>query len=239
MKKLAALLAVFAIVGLTSLALAQPGELGFNLNTTIVYGPTPDEDCADAMLAQNDDGTFENGYCWQYAGVVPPDYGSWAECYTNNYICSVEAGFTQTGGFVGQTIDVYVWADDGGIPGNVICVETDVLITTPAFWPSISMHLVDVNCCADGAHFVGYWPNWPDLACAFYIGSDEDGFALGCPLTKVPAGSGYGTGWVPVTVVATFANCQDLALREWYLDECPGGETPTQETTWGSIKNLY
>lgn len=237
MKKLAALLAVFALVGLASLALAQPAELGFNLNTNIVYGPTPDEDCTDAMLDQNDDGTFENGYCWQYGGIVAPDYGSFAECYNNIYVCSVEAGFTQVGNFIGQTIDVYVWEDAGGIPGNVLCQVAGVTISSPAFWPSISMHLIDVNCCANGAHFVGYWANWPDQPCGFYVGADEDGFGLGCPLTKVPAGSGYGTGWVPVTVA--FPNCLDIALREWYLDVCGGEPTPTQDATWGSIKNLY
>ncbi|MBU1702732.1 MAG: hypothetical protein KJ970_06205 [Candidatus Eisenbacteria bacterium] len=237
MKKLAALLVVFALVGLTSLALAQPAELGFNINTTIVYGPTPDEDCADAVLAQNDDGTFENGYCWQYGGVVAPDYGSFAECYNNIYVCSLEIGFTQTGYFAGQLIDAYVWADDGGIPGNVVCSVIGHLISAPAFWPVISMHLIDINCCVEGAHFAGYWSNWPGQHCAFYVGADEDGFGLGCPLTKVPAGSAYGTGWVPVTVA--FPNCLDIAIREWYLDECGTNPTPTVETTWGSIKNLY
>ena len=237
MKKLAALLAVFALVGMATLAIAQPAELGFNLNTTIIYGPTPDEDCSNALLDQVDDGTFENGYCWQYGGIVPPDYGSFAECYDNAYVCSMEAGFTQIGGFINQTLDAYVWADDAGLPGNVICVVTGVLIDAPAFWPSISMHLIDINCCADGPHFIGYWGNWPELACAYYVAADEDGFGIGCPVSKYSSTSGYGTGWMSVALA--FPNCMDLGLREYYLDECGTEPTPTQDTTWGSIKNLY
>ena len=32
-------------------------------------------------LIHNHDGTFENGVIWQNAGVAPPDYGAFAECF--------------------------------------------------------------------------------------------------------------------------------------------------------------
>jgi hypothetical protein len=237
MKNLAVVIAVLA---LATAAYAEPVELGFSLNTEIVEGPTPDQpSCDGGMEAMQDDGTFENGYAWQYGGVVPPDYGSWAECYDNVFVCDIKYGFTQTGSYVGGPMDAYVWDDAGGIPGNVLCSVIGLDPGAPAFWPSISFHIVTVNCCPDGLHYVGFWGNWPGVGSQWYIASDEDGFGNGCPLTKFAPGIGYPTGWGPVTLVPTFSGCQDLGIREYYLDTCDGEPTATEEATWGSIKALY
>ena len=236
MKKVAAILAVFALAALPAMAsAANQAALGFSRNTTIIQAPTPDSQC---NLDQQDDGTFENGYAWQYGGVVAPDYGSWAECYGNAYVCTINYFLTQIGYYIGQTLDAYVWEDAGGNPGNVICTVGGIDPGAPGFWPSITEHVVDVNCCANGSHFVGYWPNWPGEAAGWFTASDEDGFGNGCPRMKVAPGIGYPTGWQHPNIVPTFAGCQDLGIRETALADC-GGPTATEQTTWGQIKALY
>jgi hypothetical protein len=208
-----------------SRVLGAPAEAtGYNENTTVIEVPGPEGgvDCANAPLFQQDDGTFENGYAWSNQGVVAPDYGAWAECYDNRFVCEGHFILTQTGGQAGQTMDVYVWDDDGtGNPGNVICAVTDVDPGPIALWPSLSAHKVALNCCTPGPHFIGWWGNWPGQTNAWFIASDENGLGLGCPRTNVAPGIGYPTGWQHPNVVPTFALCQDLGLREWALPDCP------------------
>ena len=242
MKKLAAIFAVLALVGATVVASAadNAAQTGFSRNTTVIEGPSPDQDCGAAILAVQDDGSFENGYAWQAGGSVPPDYGAWAECYSNAFVCSIEYYFTQIGYQAGQTIDAYVWADAGGNPGTVLCVLTGVAVSPVAFWPSASIHSSGaINCCPNGSHFVGFWGNWPGQTAGWFICSDEDGFGLGCPRMNVAPGIGYPTGWNHPLVVPTFSGCQDLFIHEWYLTECDGEPTATETKTWGQIKTLY
>jgi hypothetical protein len=236
MKKIAAILAVFALAALPALVSAAENSvaLGFSRNTTIISAPTPDSECA---LAQQDDGTFENGYAWAYAGVAEPDYGSWAECYDNAFVCTVNLFLTDVGYYMGQSCDVYVWEDAGGNPGNVLFVLNGFVPGQPAFWPDISEHVADVNFCANGPHFVGFWPNWPGQLLGWFIASDENGLGMGCPRTKIAPGIGYPTGWQHPNVVSTFGACLDLGIRETYLTSCE--PTATEETTWGKIKALY
>jgi hypothetical protein len=236
MKKLAAIVAVFALVGVTVSANAADiyGETGFSRNTTIVGGPYPDQ---DEMLMCNDDGGFENGYCWQYGGCVEPYYGAWAEQYFDKWvIVALHLGLTQAGGDIGQTLDAYVWEDDGGDnPGNVLYMEADIDPGPIAFWPSISMHKIYfINPPWVFVHWwVGWWGNWPGVGCGWYVAADEDGFG-GYPRTNIAPGIGYPTGWQHPNVVPTFGGCQALGICVWVIPS-----TATETTTWGQIKALY
>ncbi|MBD3334368.1 MAG: hypothetical protein GF355_02530, partial [Candidatus Eisenbacteria bacterium] len=192
-----------------ALGIAVPGvlanenaeELGYREDTQIIHGPD-EEFCPGATLTQNDDGSFENGYAWSSAGVVEPDYGSWAECFDADYVCGVQLLFSQVGYYAGQDIDVYVWdvlvdgdPPPGPDPGNVICVLPGVVPDPPAFWPDVSAHDFQVCCLTEGPHFVGFWPNWPGTVNGWFIASDENGAGAGCPRTKFAPGLGYPTGW--------------------------------------------
>lgn len=237
------LAACMLLLPLTAQAQDHATSLGFRQDTRIVEDDG--EFCPGAELLSPDDGDFENGYCWRTGGVVPPDYGSFAECHDSQFVCGVQFLFTQTGYYIGQTMDVYVWGfDDGGDPppgpdpGNVICVVRDVSPGPIAYWPSASTHNVQVCCETDGFHFAGYWGNWPGHSCGWFIASDEDGPGGGCPRTKIAPGIGYDTGWQPLSAVPTFAGCRGMAIREFAgLGDCQ--PTPAGETTWGRIKSLY
>lgn len=244
MKLTALLISMMGLVLAPLGASAEPESLGYNDQTEIVPNPGDQDFCPGTVFLQNDDGTFENAYAWRFGGVVPPDYGSWAECYDADFVCGVEFMLTQTGYYIGQDMDVYVWESDpdgspppGPDPGNVICVISGVLPGPVAIWPEISTHEIQVCCVAGGEHFVGYWPNWPGSFAGWYIASDENGPGLGCPRMKVAPGIGYPTGWHHPSLSPVF-DCKDLGIREYSgLGDCE--PTAKQSTTWGRIKSLY
>jgi hypothetical protein len=234
MKTLAALVAILAMAGATYAADEPYGMTGYSENTTIIEPPGTDDE--DAFLIIVWDGSAENGYCWQFAGVVEPDYGAWAECYEGKYVIQQwHFYFTQTGYYIGQMADFTLWDDGGGVPGNVI----QIVRTPPGpipFWPDVGAVKIPLNppIWIDFTWYVGYWPLWPGEGCGWFTASDEDGFA-GCRLTKIAPGIGYPTGWQDCTIVGTFAGCQSLGLGIW-VKESP---TPLKESTWGQIKALF
>jgi len=236
MKKLVTLVALAAITaGAANAANYSKIYDGTDPVDTNLILPTDGTGCG--TLSMNSDGGYENGYAWQYGGIVAPTYGAFAECYgTTGYqsVCSAVFDLTQVGNQSGQQMDIYVWDDGGGVPGNVICGPTRVTPGTIAFWPSLSRHVFDLsNCCYDGALWVGYWANWPGALSGWYIGADLDGFG-GCPLTNIAPGIGFPTGWTNTSQI--WGPTQALGIG-CELAAC--GPVATEEKTWGAIKNLY
>ncbi|MEZ4648234.1 MAG: hypothetical protein R3E97_05495 [Candidatus Eisenbacteria bacterium] len=182
----------------------------------------------------NADGTYENGYAWQYGGVEPPMYGAFSEWYSaaSLKVCAVVLDLTTTGE-PAATMDLYVWGNDHGYPGVVLGLRTGVDPGAIAFWPSVSRHSFAIYAdCAD-EHFVGYWGNWPGSYPSWYVGADLDGFG-GCPLTNIAPGIGYPTGWQNVSVV--WGPTQAIGIGAEF-EEC--GTIPVQESSWGKVKALF
>lgn len=235
-------------------------SLGFRRDTEIVEAPQPDAFCPATNLRRNDDNSFENGYLWDFYGVWPPDYGSWAECFDADFVCAVQFFFTQLGTHTDETMDVYVWESDavgnpapGPDPGNVIVMIPDVFPGEIAVWPEISAHNVQVCAPAGGEHFVGFWGDWPgNPVDIWFIAADEDGPG-GCPRTKVSnqLDPKYWPepGWHHPNVVAPFEDCKALGIREYAgPGECATSSVPDDDmdgaaarkpSTWGAIKALY
>jgi hypothetical protein len=234
MKTLTALVVVLAMAGATYAADEPSGSTGYSENTIIIEAPGTDDD--DDELLSKWDGSAENAYCWQFAGVDEPDYGAWAECYEGR--CAVHQWhfyFTQTGYYIGQSADFTLWDDGGGIPGNVI----QIVRTPPGpipFWPDVGAIKIPLEPpeYVDFTWYVGFWPVWPGEGCGWFVAADEDGFP-GCRLTKIAPGIGYETGWVDCTVVGPFVECQSLGICVWIKEE----PTPSKESTWGQIKTLF
>jgi hypothetical protein len=227
-------------------AQAPASALGYSRNTEILPRADGSQDpCPGTEILQQDDGNLENAYAWEGAGVQAPEYGAWAECFTADYVCAVELLLTQTGGYQGQTLDLYLWEKvapgktiPGPQPGNVICFIPDVHPGAVAMWPQISSVVVRVCCPTGGEHFAGFWPQWPGESAGFYLAADETPPGHGCPRTKIAPGLGYPSGWNHPTAVPVFSACTDVGIREW---AGPGdcAPTPVHETTWGRIKSLY
>jgi hypothetical protein len=112
MKKLAILFALLGVVGAANAAVLTHGSVGLGHGVQI---PSKDSAPCNAALMLNYDGSAENGFCWQYGGVVPPMYGAFAECY--NYtggVCGIQLNLTSIGN-PSQAATLFVWGDAGGV----------------------------------------------------------------------------------------------------------------------------
>ncbi len=205
------------------------------IGTGTLQGTTSGLGCG--TLNMNSDGTYENGYAWQYAGIAAPTYGAFAECFSGDWsvnVCSAVFDFTQVGSQAGQQMDVYVWNDDGGCPGTVVCGPMRVTPGTIAFWPAISRHVFDLGwCCVEGNFWVGFWGVWPNALSPWYVGADLDGFG-GCPLTNIAPGIGYPTGWVNTSMV--WGPTQALGIG---CETSSCGAIAIKKMSWGRVKSLY
>jgi len=191
-----------------------------------------ESDTRCGTLLWNADQTFEAACGWEYEGVVPPYYGAFAESYHGEWdVCAAVFGFTRSYDPMGEVMDVYVWEDAGGIPGNILCLVADIDPGPVAEWPYVSYHRVKMTaCCTGNDWWVGYWGNWPGEQSWWYIASDEDGQG-GTPKTNIAPGLGYPTGWQDNDV--PFGPTNALAIG---AEVIPCGSTPTGDTTWGRIK---
>lgn len=183
------------------------------------------------VLSMNANGSYEASYSWNYDGVVAPTYGAFAECYAGSgAVCGVVFDFTQIGNQTGQRMDVFIWDDGGGCPGNVMCVRVNANPGAVAYWPEVSRHRTDLDgCCVDGGFWAGFWGAWPGAEAGWMVAADLDGFG-GCPSTNVAPGQGLPTGW------NTLAGVEALGIGVEMTD-CGG--TPTRRVTWGNVKALF
>ncbi|MCA9758600.1 MAG: hypothetical protein KDA27_22580 [Candidatus Eisenbacteria bacterium] len=189
--------------------------------------------CGDFLL--NSDGTYENGYTWSYGGVVAPYYGAFVECYEGPVrVCSVVADLTSLPQGDPYPVDVYVFDDNGGVPGTVIASSLGNDTGGIAVWPDISRHTFSLETeCIEGKFYVGVWWDASSGADRNFIAADVDGFGGGCPLTNIAPGIGYPTGWQNVSVAWGPTAALGIGTE---ANPCP---TPTTVTTWGKIKSLF
>ncbi len=206
---------------------------------TLLSDPATDR-CGSLLM--NGDQSYEDGIAWREDALQPPYSGSFAECYSGpGEICAVVLDLTTTPEVPEPPpdvlLDVLVWEDGGGNPGNVMCLVTGVDPWPVAVWPQVSRHEVEMSpaCCAGPSWWVGYWSDWPyDPSPVFwYVGVDEDG-PEGCPRTLVRPGLGWPSGWQDVNVVFGQASALGIGARVR-----PCSATPVFPGSWGRIKGLY
>lgn len=187
--------------------------------------------CGELYL--NADGEYHAAFGWQYGGVQEPFYGAFAECYSGDVeVCAVVLDFTDTHDPGSARLDAYVWSDDAGRPGNVMCVVIGVDPGPIAWWPYVSRHRIELDpgCCVSGSWWVGYWPDWPGQGARWYTTADmsEPG---GCPLTNIAPGVGYPTGWQNVSIVWGPHTALGIGA-----EVVPCGATAVRRSTWGAVK---
>lgn len=230
MKILTVLFGILCVV-----AVARAGNyasLGYREDTIIEMGR--DYCSAPYGLIYNHDFSFENCYCWQMEGILPPYYGAFGESYATGDLgveCVV-LWLTQTGDYQGQPLDVYMW--EGGIsgpPSRVLCVVPGVTDLAIGYWPTCTMNEIWLWCGAP-EYTLGYWADFSGENCAFYLCADENGFG-GYPWTCVAPGMGFPTGWQPANVV--WPHCVSLGIGA----TLNGGGSPVESQTWGTIKALF
>lgn len=191
-----------------------------------------DEACGEFLI--HTDESYEMGYAWQYGGTAAPFFGSFAECFEGNAtICNVVLDLTATN-FTSYRVDLYVWDTHGDCPGNVICVRPSVSPGAVAFWPAFSRHRLELpQCCVSGRWWVGYWGDWPNGGCDYFVGADLDGPG-GCPKNCIAPGIGFPSGWQNVSLA--WGPTQSIGIG---ADVLPCEPTPIRESSWGRIKSLF
>jgi len=202
--------------------------------------PAEGGDSTCGALLFTADGIFEGGWAWQYAGIALPYSGAFAECYFDPAeVCAAVFHFTQAGYQSGQRMDVYLWDDQGGVPGAVRCILPGVDPGPINYWPTTSRHVVELpgGCCVDSAWWIGFWGDWPGEVAGWFIAADLNGGPWprnGCPYTNIAPGVGYPTGWTNVETV--WGPTMALGIGAEVVACEP---TPVERTSWGVIKALY
>ncbi|MCC7143737.1 MAG: hypothetical protein IT349_16680 [Candidatus Eisenbacteria bacterium] len=169
-----------------------------------LLGGAPDRAAGNCgTLLARADGTYENGGAVRTDAVQQPYYGAWAECYEGAYeVCQAVFDFTQTGTQAGQRMDVYLWEDLDGCPGQVLCLRANVDPGPVALWPSVSRHTIDLEgCCTPDRWWIGYWPNWPGENYGWFTTFDLNPASAGCPKICLAPGIFGPDGWQDVNVV--------------------------------------
>ena len=211
-------------------ARAEVHSLGYSEETRIL--PHLGEDCTGVLIHSHDD-SFETAVAWSGAAVQPPYFGAFAESYDLGQV-NIECGafwLTQTGGFVDDTADIYIWS--GGItgePGGVLWMLSDHLFAPPAVWPNLSQHNVEIGHCIDGEFTIGLRPNH-GAAAIIFTGMDRDTDSN--PWTCIAPGIGYPEGWQHPSVV--FGHPQVTMGIGVHAT----GFTRVQSSTWGAVKALF
>lgn len=225
----------FLVPGLAVADGEVAGETGPGIGFLI--GNTEGTDCGSLVF--HTDSSYENGYAWRYGGVQPPDYGAFAECIDGPAkLCSVVADLTRINDLGLRPVDVFVYGDDGGIPGAVLASYPGNDPGPIGFWPSVTRHVfpVTVECLGvDAPIYVAVYDSEASFGISsYFVGADLDGPGGGCTLTKIAPGIGYPTGWQNVSIV--WGPTQALGLG---AEIVPCDPVPVLETSWGRIKTLY
>jgi hypothetical protein len=235
MRRLALLLAVLALSAIAAHA-TNPVSLGYSDQVTVVNTGGNDA-CFAGVLYANHDGSFENGYAWQYGGCVAPYYGAFGESFDLDYgnVCCVALWVsTLPGYFFGQSCDAYVW--DGGIggaPGAVLGMVPGNVLSSVPNWPTCAENDITMAVGVAGPFTVGFWGNWPGALCGYFCAADLNGFG-GYPWTNIAPGIGYPTGWNDPSIVWGATQSMGIGV---YWGDCY--TSPVESRTWGSIKALF
>ena len=202
--------------------------------------------CLVGEPVRADDGTFENAYCWAYAGVAEPYYGAMGEGYdlgSGTVECAILMLTTLPGYYQGQSLDVYIWS--GGIddtPGEVLSVSSGIVVGNIPVWPNVGRNETQIGVDVEGAFTVGFWPNWPGQEHGFYCAADLNGVKQH-PWTCVSPESGPPSGWQDPSVIwgetASMGLGVKFSPRSASIDEAEDGPAPPPAPTWGAVKALF
>ncbi|MFN8548740.1 MAG: hypothetical protein U0527_12445 [Candidatus Eisenbacteria bacterium] len=176
--------------------------------------PSSATPCGD--LRMTTDGHYEWYYGWGYEGIAAPDYGAFAECYSGSgRVCAIALDLLAVDDINNNYIDLYVWEDAGGCPGNLICKKTNVYVN-PGHYEFYRVVVPMPNCCVSGTWWAGFRANRAGEPANVHVGADLDG-SLGCAVTKIAPGIGYPEGWHHVSWI--FGPTQSLGIGA-YISEC-------------------
>jgi hypothetical protein len=239
-----ALLLFIALAPLVAPAGATEMARSVGIGQGVLIDPLRDAPCGYLRLSS--DNQYENGYAWDGFGIGPPYYGAFAECFIGQHpeVCAVVLDLTSIG-YPLCHIDLFVWDDAGGVPGNILSLTPDVDTGPVAVWPQISRHVLPLDFPAypEGT----WWAGWCQILPQYYpppiyIAADLEPDGLrGCPYTNIPPDIGYPEGWNPVSVVwgPTSAIGIGIYAHTMLPSEVTMPEPAGELTSWGKVKATY
>jgi hypothetical protein len=201
--------------------------------------------CPDSIaLFVNSDRVYEGALMWKGAGLEAP-WGAFAERYETpsdqpGAVCEVVLQLTDNGNGIRSEIDLYVWHDEKGRPGEVAGTLPGIDLGNLPAWPRYTTRSLEVyeiqRIGVQGAFWVGFRGAWEPDSCSVLVPLDLSGDhpeTVRQGMTYVAPGTEYPEGWQSIETI--YGQPAALAIGV-VVGWCP---VPIEQLSWGKIKTLY
>ncbi|MCA9756289.1 MAG: hypothetical protein KDA27_10855 [Candidatus Eisenbacteria bacterium] len=203
---------------------------------------------ADLAYFINSDDQFDRAIMWSGPGLAPGS-GMFAEYFETpderpGAVCILYLRITSLVSSLRTSIDLYVWDDDGGRPGEVLGILPELPLFSIAPYPAVGTRDWDIYermpIGVQGGFWLGLRGNWDPEGCSVLLPIDTFDDDPKVPALRRDAVTYVGPGvdelsegWHPLEdIVGVPAATGINAVIGW----CP---VPVLETSWGQIKSLY
>lgn len=225
-------------------------HLGRDTTPSIQAAPSANLVCTPL---QEDDGTFENAYGWNFGDVAPPNLGAFAKHFASPFpgstvlLCEVSFFFTTVPAFPqgAAHYDAIVYAHDtvNGRPGAEILRIADIDPGPVGIFPVHTQHVVDFGgATVPGEFWIAFWPRWSGAELQWFLSADENG-VVPSPVDHTIA-TATGGAWIPVNTNGHgFENSRNVGIRCQVRDaqgldpETPIGHEEPRNITSGPYSN--
>lgn len=201
--------------------------------------------CPDSIaLFVNSDRVYEGALMWKGGGLEAP-WGAFAERYETpndqpGAVCEVVLQLTDNGNGIRSMIDLYVWHDEQGRPGEVAGTLPGIDLGNLPAWPRYTTRSLEVyeiqRIGVQGAFWVGFRGAWEPDSCSVLVPLDLSGDhpeTVRQGMTYVAPGTEYPEGWQSIETI--YGQPAALAIGV-VVGWCP---VPIEQLSWGKIKTLY
>lgn len=243
---------VCAVLGLTSSAFGDDEILCLlGPSRAVPEGPVFDVNqmrhctCPESIaFFANSDRVYEAALMWNGTGLEEPN-GAFAERYETpgdqaGAVCQVTIQTTDNGNRIRSAVDLFVWRDDNGRPGEVAGVIRGIDLGPAPVWPRYATRELEVyeiqQIGVQGPFWVGVRGAWDRDSCSVYMPIDIEGDrpeTVRAGMTYVPPGTPFPEGWQPIETV--YGRPAALAIGV-VVGWCP---VPVQDSSWGCLKTRY
>lgn len=142
-----------------------------------------------------------------------------------------------------QNIEVVVWEDDNGQPGDILGTVGPFPLNRVVSWPLIEQRAYEVfevgQVGVRGGFWAGFRGDWQSEECTVLLAVDsidensETPAARRVGMTYVPPGAELSEGWHPVEDIVGRPAALGIGV---VIGWCP---VPVKETSWGAIKREF
>ncbi|MEZ4649519.1 MAG: hypothetical protein R3E97_12195 [Candidatus Eisenbacteria bacterium] len=196
----------------------------------------------------NSDGAYDKALMWRGAGLGEGS-GMVAEYYeTRNgepgAVCLLYLHITSLDSSIRTSIDLYVWDDADGEPGQVLGILPDLPLFSVAPYPAVGTRDWDIfermPIGVQGGFWLGIRGNWDTEECSVLVPLDtfdddpKEPAVRRSAVTYVgPGVDELSEGWHSIEEIVGVPAATGI---NGVIGYCP---VPVLETSWGKVKQLY